>query len=169
MGVRGRSPHLLIHFQSPAPPLCHPALFRKTPGHGPEFRGSPVKLSNFSKNVRQCYPTFRKSLPRVIGRFQKKFVEVRGFLENMRGQNAPPHVRLFRQPLPDFQKNVGKVTDISRDRSPCSANFSKIVRQRYQNFRKSRKIPVNILSGQRGGEGYPPHPVCVQGEVTGLP
>ena len=118
-------------------------------------------LSNFPEKAHQSYRTF-----------QKKFVEVRGLFGKYMG--VKPHLptsnhsgafaglsKKMSAKLPDisekvhqgqrtFQKLSGKVTGLFENSSPRSSNFSKIVRQRYQNFRKSRKIPVNILSGQRG-------------------
>jgi hypothetical protein len=163
MGVWGRSPHLLDPFPKPGSSVRPPRSFPKNsvPRAGNPGK-RPVKLSDFSKKIRESYGTFRKKLTRVIGLSQKSLLKFADFLENMWGQNAPPHVRSFRSLCQTFQKKVGKVTGYFRKSSPRSSNFSKIVRQRYQNFRKSGKIPVNILSGQRGKRDAFPTLSCVQ-------
>jgi hypothetical protein len=53
----------------------------------------PVMLSNFSKNVRQRYPTFRK-----------KFVEVHGLFEKFEGSKRTSPRQINQETLPDFPK-----------------------------------------------------------------
>jgi hypothetical protein len=71
--------------------------------------------------------------------------------------------------LPDFQKNVGKVTGYFRKSSPVASKFSKKSPATLSNFPEKPENPCEYFERAKGGEGCPPHPVCVQGGVLTHP